>query len=156
MKTIEERFWSKVNKNGPVPPHCPKLGRCWVWIGSKNKAGYGQFSVLGKQTRAHHYLISEKPKSGQIAMHKCDNPPCVNPLHIRVGTQSDNMQDCKSKGRLGDTIFKHATSTHCPHGHEFTEQNTYWYVTADGRRHRYCKECSRLKSERVRNQKAIK
>lgn len=79
---------------------------CWIWLGSKTTAnGYGRLYVNGKRVLAHrafyeHYvgLIPE----GMNALHKCDNPPRVNPKHIFLGTQKDNALDMVSMGRHTD------------------------------------------------------
>jgi hypothetical protein len=58
---IARRFWSKVDKNGPVPPHRPELGQCWVWTGSVQPRGYGTFSVGGKVEPVFAETIAELP-----------------------------------------------------------------------------------------------
>ncbi len=93
VPTLEERFWDKVNKYGPIPPACPELGNCWLWTGSTNQCGYGFFGIggSGNKTVAHkvHWVI--------IA--KCDMPSCVRLEHLFVGTHADNIQDMMAKGR---------------------------------------------------------
>jgi hypothetical protein len=87
-----ERFWAKVER-GPS---------CWVWGGCRNNRNYGQFRVLGQCLLPHRfsYLIHYGPvKKGMCILHKCDNPKCVNPEHLRLGTMKDNTQDMISKGR---------------------------------------------------------
>ena len=88
--TLEERFFAKVNKTET----------CWLWTASKHPKGYGHFG--GPQLRAHrmswvihHGSIPE----GLQVLHKCDNPSCVNPKHLFLGTNLDNMRDCAKKGR---------------------------------------------------------
>ena len=103
MKTVEERFWAKVNKDGPIPPHRPELGKCWVWTASKYQNGYGQFSIGRKAIFAHR--LSFEIAHGQIApgwcvCHACDNKPCVNPGHLWLGSYADNMRDASAKGRM--------------------------------------------------------
>jgi len=89
-----KRFWKKVKKGAP--------NECWVWTGSTTQRGYGQFCIRDRRVVAHWILLPVLPdrSKGEQACHKCDNPPCVNPAHIFIGTQVDNMQDCKSKGRM--------------------------------------------------------
>lgn len=113
-KTIEERFWAKVDKDGPVPEHMPHLGACWVWTASKLNSGYGQFGIGGKLRYAHR--LSWEMERGEIpdnlcVLHSCDNPPCVRPEHLFLGTRRENSSDCQRKGRLarGDT---HGSRTH--------------------------------------------
>lgn len=93
-----QRFMSKVSKD--------PCG-CWIWKASKNKDGYGQFSVKNKVLSAHRfsYEIHKGPVSkGLSVCHSCDNPSCVNPDHLWIGTHKDNMKDCWQKNR-GKTIF---------------------------------------------------
>jgi len=81
-------------------------GECWTWVGAKNEHGYG---VLGRGGRgdglikAHRiayelfYRIALQPS--QCVLHRCDNPPCVNPDHLFLGTQTDNLLDMRTKQR---------------------------------------------------------
>lgn len=75
---------------------------CWEWTGGKNDERYGYMRVGIKSEKAHRlsyqWLIGPIPK-GKILMHTCDNPSCVNPYHLRVGTQLDNVRDMMEKGR---------------------------------------------------------
>jgi hypothetical protein len=74
---------------------------CWEWQGYINNYGYGAFQHNGKHYMAHRYMYEKY--IGEIGslnvLHKCDNPKCANPAHLFLGTQSDNMKDCISKGR---------------------------------------------------------
>jgi len=118
-RTAEERFWEKVNRDGPIPEQHPELGPCWVWTAGtfKHRNGYGQFQV-GTSRRnpkppvyAHRFAweLTNGPIPGGLwALHHCDNPPCVKPIadslgpsHLFLGTQHDNMLDCAIKGRNG-------------------------------------------------------
>lgn len=75
---------------------------CWVWTGSKNKQGYGNFEINSQSTKAHRfsYLLyyGELPFDRDIC-HSCDNPSCVNPEHLFAGTTKDNILDMEEKGR---------------------------------------------------------
>lgn len=105
-RSIASRFWRKVDKNGPVPSHAIALGPCWLWTGGKDPKGYGQLRANGKRGRllkAHR--VSWSMHNGRLTdwmlvLHRCDNPSCVRPDHLFVGSQRDNVQDAARKGRL--------------------------------------------------------
>jgi hypothetical protein len=75
---------------------------CWPWAGHGLAAGYGTISVNGRTWLATHLALTisgeDRPK-GHYALHRCDNPRCVNPDHLWWGTQRDNMLDMSAKGR---------------------------------------------------------
>lgn len=151
-KTPEQRFWEKVDKRGP--------DECWPWLGHLSKMpdgspGYGSICVNSKHVRAtkFSYELHIGPTNGFDLLHKCDNPPCVNPNHLFIGTAKDNALDASRKGRMRNQ-FK--DKTHCKHGHEFTPENTYYYPHAGGTGvGRGCKECRRqqLRESRQRRKK---
>lgn len=96
MNITEQRFWDKVQKTDG----------CWVWTGAKRNKGYGAFTYrVGDrliQGRAHRYsyeLHKGAIPPGLWVLHKCDNPACVNPEHLFLGTSEDNIQDMVKKGR---------------------------------------------------------
>lgn len=75
---------------------------CWPWTGSLTNSGYGKTSRGGKTLLAHR--VAYEDVNGQIpdqlqVLHRCDNPPCCNPAHLFLGTQADNLADCRAKGR---------------------------------------------------------
>ncbi len=95
-------FWVKVDKHGPVPQRYPELGPCWVWTASLANKGYGAFGWRGKTFKAHRFswlLVGREIPDGLCLLHRCDNPPCVNPDHFFLGTKADNNADMTAKGR---------------------------------------------------------
>lgn len=95
----ETRLWAKVNKFGTIHP---TLGACWEWTGSVDVSGYGYLSVNAVEIKAHRFswsLVNGEIPDGLVILHKCDNPPCVNPDHLQLGTLLDNNLDMKNKGR---------------------------------------------------------
>jgi hypothetical protein len=89
-----QRFWDKVEK---IPFH-----ECWEWTASKSGDGYGAFKIKGKQYSAHRvsYELNHGPiPKGKCVLHSCDNPLCVNPQHLWLGTHLDNSKDKIFKGR---------------------------------------------------------
>lgn len=97
MSSLQARFWAKVNKTE----------YCWEWTGRPNGTGYGDFKLNNKvdgkiNVRVHRYswTISFGPiPNGLKVCHKCDNPICVRPEHLFLGTDADNARDKVSKGR---------------------------------------------------------
>ena len=93
------RFWSKVDK---APGFGPK-GECWIWTAALFKAGYGKLTINKKTYYAHRiaFLIAKgvDPHKGE-ACHKCDNPPCVNPDHIKIADHTFNIRECLQRGRM--------------------------------------------------------
>ncbi len=91
---IKKRFWAKVNKTES----------CWIWTASKNKAGYGFFWPTAERWigahRYSYYLANGKFDQMKFVCHSCDNPSCVNPNHLFLGSNSDNIKDASIKGRL--------------------------------------------------------
>lgn len=97
IKPWPERFWSKVDRRGP--------DECWPWTAAKNR-GYG---VIGAGPRSSGRKFATRvswelehgapPRSDMDILHRCDNPPCVNPAHLFEGTAADNVADMLGKGR---------------------------------------------------------
>ena len=90
MTTIlPERFWSKVAVGN--------ANECWPWIASCDSKGYGHIWMNGRLELSHRLVVGAKP--GEYALHSCDNPPCCNPHHLRIGTSKENTADAFQRGR---------------------------------------------------------
>jgi hypothetical protein len=106
-KTFFERWCEKVDMKGPDD--------CWEWLGYKNWGGYGWIKNNKKNIRAHRFSYAQYKNNGQpipnnlCVCHHCDNPSCVNPNHLFLGTQKDNMLDRDRKGRGVKTKLKKHT-----------------------------------------------
>lgn len=104
-KTPEELFWRRVDKSGD----------CWIWQGGKDKDGYGKFQITmsrfgipvgwptpQRHIRAHHFaweLEHGTTSFGELIMHSCDTPACVNVAHMSIGTPKLNYDDAVAKNR---------------------------------------------------------
>ena|SRR6478736_2120937 len=92
-----DRFWSYVDKRGP--------NECWPWVGyTHQQFGYGMISIVTQRPMLLAHRVSLELSGvaipeGMNVLHRCDNPPCVNPAHLFPGTQADNMRDMQAKGR---------------------------------------------------------
>jgi hypothetical protein len=99
VRTVEERFWSKVAIGSP--------GECWEWQRSRRGGGYGQFRVSVGQSPQRSSRVAWTLACGPIpdglwVLHRCDNPPCCNPAHLFLGSAIDNHWDMTVKGRARD------------------------------------------------------
>lgn len=93
----QDRFWGSVNRGAPE--------ECWEWTGARNHKGYGCGVRVGDgRLLAHRHsweIHNGRPiPDGLLVCHHCDNPPCVNPAHLFLGTTKDNTRDAMAKGRL--------------------------------------------------------
>lgn len=140
--TDEERFWSNVDKSGG----------CWVWTAARGGFGYGLIRLGSERSGTRRMQVTHRFSyelafgaipPGLVVCHRCDNPPCVNPAHMFLGTQADNMQDRVSKGHLSH-MNGNTNKTACKHGHALDEANTY--LTPRGTRN--CRQCRRQSQQR--------
>lgn len=128
----KERFWSKADKSGGPDA-------CWPWMAALNDKGYGHFTLKrfeANGSRAHRIsvLLSGRDiPEGMVVDHVCKNRRCVNPSHLRVVTQKENV----TQNSLSYQAIN-AAKTHCIRGHEFTPENTY--LRSEGRRCRTCRK----------------
>lgn len=137
LERAKERFWKKVDKNGPIPEHRPELGPCWVWMGILNNWHYGHFRFNGKRYLTHKFAW--KIKRGEVPLgkeldHLCNLPKCVNPNHLEAVTHQENMR--RGLNSPTGTNFR---KTHCIYRHEFNQENTE--IRYNG--FRRCKICHR-------------
>lgn len=95
-KSPEERFWLYVSK--------PEHTDCWIWTGMTDRNGYGRLTIKCKKELAHRVSLEihlkRSLKEGMNVLHSCDNPLCVNPLHLREGTQKENMAEAALRNRV--------------------------------------------------------
>lgn len=133
----EDRLWGRLDR---------LESGCWEWTGSRNEDGYGVIQIAGSPTKAHRaaWVLSGRGPipDGLLVMHACDNPPCCNPAHLRLGTVAENNADRHSKGRTvmptnGPDFWRN--KTHCPSGHPYSGDNVR--LRPDGRRR--CAACYR-------------
>lgn len=91
--TTNERFWMKVDKSGD----------CWLWLGYRTAAGYGMFWLNGRMRVSHRVALElehgDTLDRDTAVCHRCDNPPCVRPSHLFLGSLADNNHDRDKKGR---------------------------------------------------------
>jgi hypothetical protein len=123
--TQDERVWARVDTSaGPLA--------CWEWQGATHPDGYGRAKIANRMWLAHRLvwtMVNGDP-AGQCVLHRCDNPPCVNPDHLFLGSQIDNIIDMHEKGR-----FRYFDE--CPNGHRYEPSNTRY----DAKGHRRCETC---------------
>ena len=123
---------------------------CWNWKKSVSRNGYGVAFRNGKNVGAHrlaaYTFLDLDSDPSRYVLHRCDNRLCVNPKHLFLGTQTDNMQDSINKGRNAES-----RKTHCPKGHPYSAENTY--LLPSNQKRRRCKTCRALwdkeKAERL-------
>ena len=138
--TAPERIWA----DAKFWPNVQKTDTCWLWTSSTMGSGYGSIrpSLGADMTGAHRFSWAlhngRWPRTGEVVMHTCDVPLCVNPEHLTIGSQSDNIKQCVDRGR--HKPFSPEKQTHCRNGHEYTPENTQ-QVISRGLVVRRCRVC---------------
>lgn len=132
-----ERFWQRVDRDGPLPAACPELGPCWLWTGALmvgRAAGYGAVRIDGQFVLAHRFALGtvEALVAGLEVDHRCRVRGCVNPRHLEQVTKAENV--ARQNAAMA------AAMTHCRAGHEYTPENTGSQRAGKGR---YCRQCRR-------------
>lgn len=109
-----ERFWTKVYKTNS----------CWFWLGAIKEKGYGAF-MFPPTKRAHHvaWFLTFGKWPEKNLLHTCDTPQCVNPAHLREGTNLENHQDSAKKGI--NPNLRRQSKKFCKYGHPRTTKNLY-------------------------------
>jgi hypothetical protein len=129
--SLPDRFWAKVNRDGPAPIHRPELGSCWLWIAGSSQNGYGLFWWDGSMKYAHRVafeqLVGSVP-AGLDLDHLCRVRDCVRPAHLEPVTRRENLV------RGNGFIARQARQTTCRRGHDFD--------TVDTLGRRVCRTCA--------------
>ena len=137
---------------------------CWEWTAMRDRDGYGSMwggKELGKEDNLRAHRVSWMLHRGELpddklVLHRCDNPRCVNPDHLFIGTGKDNIQDALAKGRLHPNpangclaaAARQRAKTHCPKGHAYSGENLRVYSG-----NRYCRECGNDAARRYNHRK---
>lgn len=129
-----------------------KANACWEHNYVGTKEGYARFYIYNKKGnrtrksvalhRLFYYLYNGDFNDNLLVCHTCDNPKCINPAHLFLGTHADNAKDKKVKNRARNG---HTNKTHCKRGHEFTNKNTRY---RNNGKWRICITCQDIRNAR--------
>ena len=117
-RAVEDRFWEKVDKSGD----------CWEWTGCRHKQGYGRFHVKTGEPPVFAHRLSYEMANGPIpdgmhVLHSCDNPSCVNPAHLSLGTHRQNMSESAERGRKHSSLRDNLSEVHAMREAGATQQS---------------------------------
>lgn len=138
-----DKFWSRVNVDGPVPGSRPDLGPCWQWTGIVNvRYRYGYYNDRNVFIRAPRaaYILTYRRRipDGMVVDHLCRNTVCVNPAHLDVVTNRENT----IRGNARHNGENNRAKTHCPKGHSYAEHARLFGPRMTWRS---CRECERTR-----------
>lgn len=143
MPGLLERLLAHTDRNGPVPAKRPDLGPCWIWMGARSHDLYGNI-LVGDKLRLTHivsYELHRGPVPPSLVLHHmCETPLCCNPWHLEALTRQEHS-------RQHTPGLYNKIKTHCPHGHPYTEENTYRYEGS-----RQCRTCVLARSAKRNRQ----
>lgn len=123
-----------------VDQYLDQTGDCWLWIGRRDRKGYGRHTNEVAHRATWKALVGPIPDGFQLD-HLCSNPPCCNPAHLEPVTPEENG---RRQRRLRGPEHKNSQKTHCPLGHPYDGANTY----VDRRGFRNCRQCHRDRGRR--------
>lgn len=148
---LADRFWAKVNFDGPVPAHRSDLGPCWIWKTGTDSNGYGKVWFQGNDRPAHrvaYELIVGTIPDGLTLDHLCRVLRCVRPAHLEPVSLRENILRGEGPAALN------ARKTACVNGHLFSAANSYQRSRLEGGRD--CRLCQRVRHQRWLARKAVK
>ncbi len=146
---FRDRFWAKVEKNGPIPEYRPDLGPCWIWTAALKPSGYGQFMIGGRCCYAHRVAYETTVgiiPAGLELDHLCREPRCCNPAHLEPVTGAENHRRSTGPAKLAEVYRAKRARTCCRYGHAYRSATA---VDKNGRRYRVCSECANATQRRL-------
>jgi len=145
--TFRQRFWERVDKNGPLPANRPELGPCWLWRGSILVDGYGQVGRAGKTLKSHRvaWELLRGPVPADLELdHLCRVRACVNVSHLEPVPRPENNRRSESPSA------QNARKTHCAYGHPLSGDNLFY---SGGKRH--CRICHHRRGRETRERQRV-